>query len=306
MADEHLTMERLATIIRNEPLIEADPSIPRLSENLLARQDGAIYYGTGLTTPRALSVGLPFDVLGMVMVAEKLRRLLRLKSVIHHIADTHALANSFVTPEAVEERAQEILNTMTRVAKHLKIPEFSVVRSSSFDQTPEYLDILNHIETAKGEYVARELADMRWYKQHKGLALKMGWIIQSSQTSTGFDERLYDDEYLHLFGADLSFIYLKAGRTFDQKRPKASPYIAVAGEQRILLKPDENVQEKFDIALSQWSDKQLGGAVNHLNAIVRLYEKLVEPTGKKNLPEKIQYIIDCIFQPGGEENVNHN
>jgi len=64
-----ITKERLLTLLKNESLI----ATYKVSDNLFEQGEGAIYYGTGLTTPRALSCGLPFDVLGMVLVAEKLR-----------------------------------------------------------------------------------------------------------------------------------------------------------------------------------------------------------------------------------------
>lgn len=295
MEKENISMERFVTLLRNEPLIEAEPSIHGISPSLFSQKEGAIYYGTGLTTPRALSIGLPFDVLGMVMTAEKLRRALNLTKIIHHIADTHALSNEFASKEVVEKIAQDAEKTMSIVAAHLNIPELIVVRSSSFDNLAEYKLLMDKIETSKGDYVHRELADVLWYRTKFNMVLKIGWIIQASKVAEGFDERLYDSEYIRLFGTDLSFIYLKAGRTFDKKRPKVSPYISVPDEQRILLRADEPVREKFDRAMELWPDKTLGGAVNHLNAIVRLYERLMEPIGRATLPEKIQTIINRIF-----------
>lgn len=295
MNEKTITREQFVAFLQNEPLLEPEPSIKGASPLLFSKEGGGIYYGTGLTTPRVLSVGLPFDVLGMVLVAEKIRRALGLSSIIHHIADTHALSNDFATQESVENLAREVEGTMYKVSAHLKIPKLRVVRSSSFDQTEEYLALLKRIDTSKGEYVRRELADVLWYRAKFDLVLKMGWIIQASETAKGFDERLYDAEYIRLFGQDLSFVYLKAGRTFDRKRPKASPYIAIPSEQRILLKAHEPVREKLDEAFSRWPDRTFGGATNHLKAIVRLYEKLMGPLDREQLEDKIQAIIDRIF-----------
>lgn len=296
MQGEPTTFDRLKTMLTNEPLVEAVPTIEHMSPTICERQGGALYYGTGLTTPRALSIGLPFDVLGMVLVANKLRTALHLETMIHHIADTHALANPFATQDRVDELAEQAESVMQRVARVLEIPDFRVIRSSSFDTDQKYLSLLESIQTEKGEYVRRELADMLWYKQQHGLVLKMGWIIQATKAPEGFDERLYDEEFIRLHGPELSFAYLKAGRTFDQKRPKASPYISVPDEQRILLAPHEKVQEKITAAMSLWPDKQLGGAVNHLNNIVRLFERTIGQVSKGTLSEKIQRIIDRIFE----------
>ncbi len=299
MEPTNITVEQFNKVLSNEPLIESEPSIKGISRALLQARTGAIYYGTGLTTPRSLSVGLPFDVLGMVLTAEKLRRTLNLNKIVHHIADTHAMTNPFASAEAVELLAVSAQDTMTRVAAHLQLPHLKVIRSSSFDHTSEYQASFASIQTDKNDYVRRELADVRWYQVHEGLILKMGWIIQAAETAEGFDERLYDNEYRRIFGPDMSFIYLKAGRTFDAKRRKASPYIAIPDEQRIMLQSGERVQEKLDTALANWpepKDRTLGGAINHINAILRLYDRLApEPIGAGTLPERIQRVIDRIF-----------
>lgn len=295
---EHITREQFATIIQNESLIESVPSLDGIDQSLFTGTSGSIYYGTGLTTPHALSIGLPFDVLGMVLVAEKLRRTLGLTEIIHHIADTHALANPFATQEAVEKIAGEVIAVMEKIAAHVKIPQLTIVRSSSFDCLPEYRDILNGIQTEKGEYVRRELADMCWYKRRHNLRLKLGWIIQATQAEERFDERLYDNEYKRLFGNDLSCMYIKAGRTFDTKRPKASPYISVLGEDRVLLRAGEPAWEKC-VKAKERRDQYATGALNHLAAIVRLYERLVEPLPRGDVGEKVEAVIHRIFGTEG-------
>jgi hypothetical protein len=298
-SEETMTTERLKTLLQNEPLIEAKPSIEGVQENLLTAKGGAIYYGTGLTTPRALSLGLPFDVLGMILVADKLRGVLGLGQIIHHIADTHALTNEFASAEAVDKLAVSAESTLRLVAAHLNLPQLTVVRSSSFDSSNDYQQIVKAVETEKGDYVRREIADMRWYRARYNLALKLGWIIQSTEVAEGFDERLYDREYRHLGGSDVSFVYLKAGRTFDYRRPKASPYIAVPNEQRILLVAGERVADKINAAIEMWPDKatakNLGGAINHLGNIVRLYERRIGSIGSGTVIDKVQLIIDRIF-----------
>jgi hypothetical protein len=284
------------TVLQNELMIESAPSLAGISDSLFSHPGEAIYYGTGLSTPKALSIGLPFDALAMVLTAEKLRRRLGLSKIYHHIADSHALSNPFADPQMVDALARTIEHTMSEVARHLKLEQLVVIRSSSFDRSVEYGALLNGINTDKHEYVRRELADILWYKQNKRLALKIGWIIQSGQISEGFDERLYDNEFRRLFGDTLSFVYLKAGRTFDRTRPKASPYISIPGEQRILLAPGEQVQEKIEKALAIWPDKVLGGALNHLKAIVRLYDQVAEtPAEAGPISDRVQCIINRIF-----------
>jgi hypothetical protein len=257
---------------------------------------GVIYYGTGLSTSSALSVGLPFDVLGVVLTAERLRRHMGLGHIYHHVADTHALSNDFANPCEVAERSESVIDIMRRVKDHLSLDHLTVMLSSSFDKSEEYSRIVEQVDKKKGDYVRRELADMLWYRKYRNVAIKVGWILQSGPVREGFDERLYDNEFRRQFGDSLSFVYLKAGRTFDQRRPKASPYISIPNESRILLAPGEKVEAKIDAARKKWPDKTLGGALSHLNAVVRLYDQLSPcPTERGPLHERVQSIIDRIF-----------
>lgn len=285
----------LIKILNNSSLIEAEPSIKGLTSNIDEHQGGSIYYGTGLTTPRAMGVGLPFDVLGMILTAEQLRRAGQFEGIYHHIADTHAKTNDWIDPNEVDQRAASVRSTLDKVAANLELPDFHVVLSSEFDSRPEYLGILASFEESpEHEYVKREMADMEWYKQQHGVALKLGWIIQAKETGLGFDERLFDREYLRLRGPELSFVYAKAGRTFDKSRPKASPYIQIAGERRLVIDPVEDAKLKIDEAIAALGDETLGGAIKHLNNIVRLYEKLYGNLGRVSLHEKLQTIIDRV------------
>ena len=93
-----------------------------------------------------------------------------------------------------------------------------------------------------------------------------------------------------------SFIYTKPGRTFDPSRPKASPYIQIPGERRLLLDPNENARATIEEAVEASGDVQLGGARKHLKSIVRLYESVFGTLGRDiDLEDKIQIILDTAF-----------
>ena len=170
--------------------------------------------------------------------------------------------------------------------------------SSSFDTNPDYVSLVHSFGASEEhEYVRREMADMEWYRTKADVRIKMGWIIQATETGMGFDERRFDREYLRFHPGQMSFIYTKPGRTFDTSRPKASPYISVAGEQRLLLAPQVNAAEIF---AATNDPKNLGGAKKHLQSIVRAYESLFGNLGKigeggLTLDDKIQHIIDKCF-----------
>lgn len=290
--------KEIAKVIRNEALIEADPSMAFFNPNSInERPGGSIYYGTGLTTPTAISEGLPFDMLGMVLTAERIRRAGEFEHVYHHIADTHAKTNDWIDPAAVDVIADKTVATLERVKHNLGLADFQFIRASSFDTTPEYEALVRSFDSSsEHEYVRREMADMEWYRKQGDVRIKMGWIIQANEAEVGFDERRFDREYLRFHPGEMSFIYTKPGRTFDTSRPKASPYISVANEKRLLLSPDTNVHEVF----ADVNDPNLGGAKKHLQNIVRAYEGLYGSLGKitkagLTLEDKIQYIIDKCF-----------
>ncbi|MFZ5366321.1 MAG: hypothetical protein ACOZBZ_03415 [Patescibacteria group bacterium] len=290
--EEKDRLQIFQNLIRNEPLIEVAPSLAGINPKAVKQESGSIYYGTGLCTARELSLALPFDVLAMVFVAERIRRTMGMKMIYHHIADTHAKSNKLFRDSEIDRQTASVREILTRMRENFGLENLEIILASEFAQSPEYTHIYNNIETDKHEYVKREMADMEWYREYKGVTVKMGWIIQASETNLGFDERVFDREYKDKIGGDLSFVYLEAGRTLDKTRPKASPYIHVAGENRILLRRGEDAARKLMQAKSIMGDKSLGGARRHLMGIVRLYEKLFGSLGRITFEEKVEAIIE--------------
>ncbi|MBC7565040.1 tyrosine--tRNA ligase [Candidatus Saccharibacteria bacterium] len=287
----------ISKLVQNEALLEAAPSLQFLNERSVNdKPGGSIYYGTGLTTPKAISIGIPFDMLGMMLTAEKVRQAGGFEKVYHHIADTHAKTNDWIDEEAVDAAAMRTIKTLEAVRKNLQLDNFEFMLASGFDTTPEYSSLVETFDASEEhEYVRREMADMEWYRTNADVRLKLGWVIQSKETEMGFDERRFDREYLKFHPEKMSFIYAKPGRTFDTKRPKASPYISIDGENRLLLAPGVNVKDVFEAK----NDSNLGGAKKHIESIVRLYEDLYGSLGKigvdTTLESKVQAIIDRCF-----------
>lgn len=284
-------------IIKNEALIEMQPSLEGLSDVLDTSEGGAIYYGTGVATPNHPSIGLPFDVLGMILIAEKMKRKAGFTDIYHHIADTHAKTNDWADPAQIDRRAAEVRGILETVASNFGLEGFHIMLSSEFDSSPEYQALLAQFQSSdKHDYVKHEMADMEWYRLQHGVVMKAGWIIQATETNLGADERLFDREYKKFKGDQLAFLYTKPGRTFDVSRPKASPYIQIPGENRLLLDPKENARAKIEEAVQRTGDYEIGGARKHIKSIVRLYESVFGPIGKDiELEDKIQFILDTAF-----------
>jgi hypothetical protein len=291
--DKDESLSKFILFLKNEPLIEANESLKGINENLLLPEKRAIFYGTGLCTPTSISIGLPFDVLGMIFVAERIRKTFKFDKVIHHIADTHARSNNLFSAEEIEKLAQIIKADLVKVFRNFGFKNFQVTLASDFDKTSDYQDLLGQLPNMEHEYVRREVADIRWYSLKHGVNLKLGWIINTGlDLQQGNDEILFDDNFNKLFPNQMSFLYLKPGRTFNRARQRVSPYIFLKGEDRIMLRKDEDVKEKIRQAEKEWGDKFFGGARKHLENIVHAYEKLFGNLTSMPLEEKIQYILD--------------
>lgn len=288
-ADKLVSLQKL---LQNDALFEGAPSLSGINPEVIETPGGSIYYGTGLSTSKEISIALPFDVLSMVLSAERIRRTLGMDKIYHFIADTHAKSNKLYPDDFVDKRAKETKEQLETMFANLGLDAFEIIFASDFDKSPEYNEIYQSFSTDKHEYVKREVADIEWLRRNKNLKLKVGWIIQANETDLGFDERVFDREYAEKMGNTISFVYLKPGRTFDKSRPKASPYIHIASETRLLLKKDEDVKAKLAEAESVWGDKHLGGVRGYFTDIVRAYEKVIGPLGKLPVEEKIQAIID--------------
>ncbi len=287
-------LEKFKVFVANNSLLETHPSIAGISDSFPIDKQPSIYYGTGICTPKQLSAELPIDILSMMLVTERMRRQFDLGEIYHHIADTHALTNKHFDQDAVKKLAAKTEESLTQIAKNLGLEHFHFILASAFDQTSSYQEILNSFKTDKHEYVQREVADIEWYRKEKNVYLKTGWIIQSAETSLGNDERVFDREYKNKINGDVSFLYLKAGRTLDKARPKASPYISIAGESRIHIKKGESVSSKLEKAKEEFGpDKQFGGTRRYLLDILREYEKIYGSFNMSmSFEERLQMIID--------------
>lgn len=285
--------DKFEVFVRNEPLFEAGVSLPRLHKKFLTKPNRAIFYGTGLCTPTELSIGLPFDILGMIFVAERIRRTFGFNKIFHHIADTHAKSNEKWRESKIDALAQQTKIKLEKVLKNFEFKDFTVSMASSFDKTKEYTAILNSLPQEAHEYIRREVADIAWYRQERNVSLKLGWVVSDNTgAENGNNETLFDDRFENLFPDLMSFVYFSPGRTFDKSRQRVSPYIVTKGENRLILRKGESVESKFKKAEKEFGDKFFGGARKHLEDVVHAYEKLFGNLERMSIEQKLQSILD--------------
>lgn len=289
------TKEEIITFLQNEPLIEAELSRAAIETLVRASPNGkSLFFGVGLCTAKEPAVAIPFDILSFFLVAERLRQFFGMTRIVVLIANTHALTNAFMTPDTVGALTQKSIRILTAITRNLQLKKFELLIHSNIAIQKTFQDILKTIPAMKNQYLRHEIADITWLVKHRGVALKLGWTIDSSPVPGGHDERFFDTELQKLVSVPISFLYLKAGRTFDKHRQKVSPYISVAGEQRIIIDPNENVSGKFQAARSSWGDDHFGGTRKHIADIARLFEKLFGQLSSLSLEQKIEHILKQI------------
>ena len=286
------TKKKILTFLQNEPLIEAGLCGGAIEALALSDpKDKSLFFGVGLCTAKEPAVAIPFDILSFFLVAERLRQFLGMARVIVLLADTHALTNNFMTPARVQRLTQKTSQTLSGMIRNLDLNNFELLVHSDIAAQQSFTKILESIPTLDNQYLRHEIADISWLVNHRMVVLKLGWSIDSSPVPCGHDERFFDTALRKIASVSISFLYLKAGRTFDKHRQKVSPYIAVSEEPRIIIDTNENVRGKFDAARASWGDNHFGGTRKHIADIVRLFEKLFGQLPSLSLEQKIEHMM---------------
>ncbi|MBI5465107.1 hypothetical protein HY946_00665 [Candidatus Gottesmanbacteria bacterium] len=286
------TFEQLKTFIRNEPLIEAEPTIAALKRDLVLQSNGSVFFGVGIVSKENISISVPFDILSMFFISEILRQTLDFKKVMVLIADSHAVSNNTFSNAQIENATTKTKSTLQKVITNFNLTNFELLLASQISQEPEFQTIiLEKLPKISNEYLRLEIADSLFFQKRDDLKIKLGWTMQKNNREIGHDERFFDRQ-IKSFCPDLSFVHLKPGRTFNKERQRVSPYLSVNGESRILLEKGEDVRKKINFAKKDWPDPNFGGAVRHLANIVRAFEKLNGNIPNMSLEEKIQFILD--------------
>jgi hypothetical protein len=260
------------------------------SEWVKDHQGQNIFFGMGIMTHQAMSVAVPFDVLGMFLVAELLRRALHSKKVLVLVADQHALTNQLVPATIVQATTERVLKTVSSILKGFELSHFEVIRTVTLNDNQDIRTIYAALPSITNDYLKHEVADTLWLNQFHQVGIKLGWAMSIDSTVEGHDERFFDAE-IKKFCPQMSFIHTKPGRTANPRRQRVSPYVSIEGEDRLVLSESENTSNK----VSQWrkdGDPQvIKPLIRHLSQIVRLHDQLFDPSKFMTLEEKLKMLI---------------
>lgn len=285
-----MNIDTIRSIIQNEPLFERDICLRNLNQGIPQKTKN-LFVGVGLCTASEAASAVPFDILAFFLLPELLRREGIIDSTFFLIADTHALTNSFMTSEKVNRVTTLMRKTAFSIVHSLRLQNFHIVIASEIRNDKM---IKKNLPTLDNKYVQEEVFDLCWFTKNKNVGWKLGWTISNEPTPRGHDERFFDTEIQKWIPNSFIFLHSSAGRTFDRRKPKTSPYIALAHENRLLLTPDEKVAMKLEAA----KDNSLNFMMvkNHLVRIVRLFEKLIIKIPTDIFAEKIEFITRAATQ----------
>lgn len=231
----------------------------------------AVYFGIGLCTRHRMAVGLPLDVLGMLLPAERLRAAVGAERLVVLVADAHARANGFDAAE-VERRAQAVSRALLRVKVALGLERLCLLRASALQVEPGYQAELRAIRAAAqgsgNEYMYRQTADVAFLDRELGGLLKLGWTVDVDGTAGGRrDEVAFDALVAPWSGRSPAFAYVRCGRALDDRRPKVAPYVGVDRTRRLYLDPSEPVARKLARAQQIASRRNAAAVHEHLSLV---------------------------------------
>ena len=275
------------------PLIRTHATLAGMAT--LQHRPNAVMLGIGLASEQRLSCGLPFDVLGMLLPAEQVRRAAGAERVVVVIADRHAVSNGFDEPH-VQQRARAIARGLEHVRSALGLP-LQIVHAEAMHRDPRYLRIHDGVRARAGEsdpYVTLEVADTEYLRREHGSIVKLGWSLGGQARAGLRDERYFDERFSAWVGHDVGFAYCDAGRTLDPQRLRAAPYLAIDPARRLLLAPDEPVEEKLG-EFQRCAPHHVQRAVtSHLRRITWAYSRTIEPL-RGPLVERVSAVLSHIF-----------
>jgi hypothetical protein len=273
--------EAIHALVSRQELFARRVAEPRLDSEGLGRSE-AIWFGVGLSSGD-VSRGVPVDVLVLVYAQELLRRELGYGESRILVADTNALGDG-IAQLPVHRARTRAERTLRSVIATLGFPAV-VLRASEVDGEAEA--IVRDVD-APNPYVARQIGQTEVMRR-RGAAVKLGWAL----SGVSHDEVYFDRLYHRAFGAGVSFVYTTGGRTLNPRRPRACPYLCVAPDDRLLLRPNEDLAAK----LARAPKPMARGYHRLLAKLARAHHRL---TGERyQSPEElIQRLVDAL--PEGE------
>lgn len=250
---------------------------------------------------KALCKGLPFDVLGMLLTAEKMRRELELSECRILLANRITYTNIPKNSEFSEQAIDNVMSTEKEILSLIVRKFWFNTGWNIFLQTDiewvigkntkaEYEKIVQEADKAEfvgGHHYSIEMADIWSLVNQEHGGIKLGWFIRNLDRKNGgyiMDEQPFHTRYA-LFMAlknmtnktTLSYtnawwrLYTGTGGEYE----KESPYICYQRENRLLLSPLEDPVTKLFVATRAGGGLKWKYYRTLIQGIILLFEELV-------------------------------
>lgn len=260
--------------------------------------DKVVFFGTGLASSQAPSLGFGIDILGTILTSLKAKRMLGAKEVLHLISTT-GYNVSEDTKENIIKKQEEIIK---KIISNLGIQsEYRLICSSDFINTPRFSEMQKEIEKKLsifndtinfdkyGSYTILQTAICKYLYEKENVILKIGWCVRDTQRpltvsedyirelieSGHLNELYFDEVYRYVYPEDdYSFIYTPPAIGLDGRC--SPPYTVTEYDNRPLI--DENIDKYVNTYISNMpetrdSRKKLKKSVeNWRKTIVEPYE----------------------------------
>lgn len=292
--------DKLTRVITTTPTIPVEISLKNINPFTPFEKKPPILFGMGGGSQK-LCQGLPFDVLTMVLTAEKIRRELNGGKINILCANDITYTNIGKHPSFSKESIDRVMSAerdlLQLVVEKFGIADhFNIFLSTDLDKIigPEAKKAYDAmVEDAKeapfvhDQHYAMEIAEMYSLINQELGGIKLGWFMYQtnpSQPKYIMDEQPFDARYaLYLASRGLtntvSIPYTKAGiKLYPDKNgfsQKATPYIDYEPANRILLSPFENPINKMIESSKHGGGTNMKSVRRHFLSIFKLFEELV-------------------------------
>lgn len=265
-----------------------------------------IFMGIGfISGKKGFSLGLPIDVLNMIITADEMSATLTnegIRSQIHLLIGDHLAYHACHTPEQLEEAKRlallyysqievliQNLSMQNNVTLHFSS---QVINTAEYQQIFEQLNAITpttllceNIMQCTGKYQEEnkfyflsQTALGKYFRDIHGCSIKIGWSKSSKKMqllkSENFDEPHFDRFYRELLNLDrVSFIYVDAGHTIASNDPVV-PYCAPnkMNQKRVLFSKDaEQIQNHIEQVIPK---SALGNNITYYYNYVNAKRKL--------------------------------
>lgn len=303
-------LTKLEMFVKQERLIEVNPSTAGINAlTKLEKQNPAapLFFGIGGGSWRELSKGLPFDVLSMVLVGQKIKQILGLGQCYILLANSTTRINGF-SKKAVDKVMIGQKDLLQIVLDGLGIKnDWEVFLETNLEEVigPEakaryesIVAIADKMPLIGNHYYSRETAITLIFG-----GIKIGWHAKGVKN----DERVFDQKTA-LYAKHnetphtTSYIYTPAGiRICPKIVERAPPYVLLWPKKRLCLNYLEDPVAKIRANGGLWSKasrKLFGGTAQLFEEII--LGKEIPISGERSfkgqgIAEKTDFILQHIF-----------